>query len=397
MLPDKNLNFEKLISPVETSVFFDKYWEQQPLVISGRDSDYYSGLFSLQELDSYLLTAQLKISELRFYSKSKKFTVENLLDKDKPLGINDVYSAYRQGNTVILNTLKERFLPVARLCQNLEDFFSCPVVAKLYLTPQDSQGFPQHFDTHDVFILQIEGFKQWRVYDAFCTLPIHENLETVPSGMFREPLYEVCLQPGDILYIPRGFVHEAMTSHSSSLHITIGAYVYRWSHVLAVALTEASKQDVRLRRSLPLGALNAGGVTPTLKAQFQEVLEVFSQQAQLEEVVEQMAQSFVERMIPLPGGHFYQCDRIDEVGSETVLSKRKGIRCHTSTQDDSIYIHFPGNTVKLPLRTEVALRFIVATESFCVQEIPGRLSTQSKLVLVRRLLQEGLLSIFGNS
>ncbi len=398
VISNNNLNFEQLISPMEIGVFFDKYWEQHPLFISSRKYDYYSELFSIQELESYLFTAKLNIPELRLYSKSKEFAAQNQLDKNQPPSINEVYNAYRQGNTLIVNHLGKRYPSVANLCRNLEDFFTCSVGANLYLTPKEAQGFPQHFDAHDVFILQIEGSKHWRVYDAYCELPIDENFEEVPPGMFHEPLCEVYLQPGDLLYIPRGFVHEAMTSNTSSLHITIGVHVYRWSHVLATAITQLSKQDVRLRKSLPVGALNPGGVTLGLKEQFQEVLELFCKQAQLEEAVDKLTESLIENMVPLPDGHLHQLDGISEIGLDTLVGMRKGMRCRISSQADFIYIQFPGNTVKLPKRTEPALRFIAATKSFPVHAIPSNLSTQSKLVLVRRLIQEGLLTkIIRNS
>ena len=39
------------------------------------------------------------------------------------------------------------------------------------LTPEGAQGFDPHFDTHEVFVLQVEGHKHWRLYGPGRVLP----------------------------------------------------------------------------------------------------------------------------------------------------------------------------------------------------------------------------------
>jgi hypothetical protein len=70
--------------------------------------------------------------------------------------------------------------------------------------------------------------------------------------------------------------------------------------------------------------------------------------------------------------------------------------CWIFREGDSVGIQFPGNEVKAPSYVESALRFIADTETFQVKSLPAPLSDNSKLVLVRRLIKEGLLTILSH-
>ncbi|XP_022718182.1 bifunctional lysine-specific demethylase and histidyl-hydroxylase NO66-like isoform X5 [Durio zibethinus] len=123
--------------------------------------------------------------------------------------------------------------------------------ANLYLTPPNSQGLARHYDDHCVFVCQIFGSKQWkifsqpnvqlpRLYDP-CNI---QNGEGIDNS--RADCYHFLLNEGDVLYIPRGFPHEACTHYSSpdgsaglSLHLTLGIEVeppFEWEGFMQVAL-----------------------------------------------------------------------------------------------------------------------------------------------------------------
>ena len=70
-----------------------------------------------------------------------------------------VRRAFDRGKTIILTAMQCRWGPVASLCRRLEERFGCPVHTNLYLTPPGTQGFDPHYDTHEVFVLQIAGGK----------------------------------------------------------------------------------------------------------------------------------------------------------------------------------------------------------------------------------------------
>ncbi|KAL3808730.1 hypothetical protein ACHAXA_010896 [Cyclostephanos tholiformis] len=172
----------------------------------------------------------------------------------------------------------------------LESEFGCMVGSNAYLTPLHSQGFAPHYDDVDVFVLQLEGYKRWMVY---APLNKRETLPRVSSRDYTEKemedeerLLDVTLGPGDVLYLPRGWIHQAETvkrpsSFTSrvlpprpsgtkddrhSLHLTISAMQnWSWADFLELLMPEAlesaasSDKTTSLREGLPRNFLSYMG------------------------------------------------------------------------------------------------------------------------------------------
>ncbi|XP_022718179.1 uncharacterized protein LOC111276700 isoform X2 [Durio zibethinus] len=160
--------------------------------------------------------------------------------------------AYNKGYTIALRGMEFRFENFALIADGLASVFGQPSAgANLYLTPPNSQGLARHYDDHCVFVCQIFGSKQWkifsqpnvqlpRLYDP-CNI---QNGEGIDNS--RADCYHFLLNEGDVLYIPRGFPHEACTHYSSpdgsaglSLHLTLGIEVeppFEWEGFMQVAL-----------------------------------------------------------------------------------------------------------------------------------------------------------------
>jgi ribosomal protein L16 Arg81 hydroxylase len=92
----------------------------------------------------------------------------------------------------------------------------------LYFSTAHTVGFTPHWDNHEVFALQIYGEKIWKIYDKIADdVPYSQSVILADDA---KPLLEVTLRAGDLLYVPRGYVHSVHTAASSSLHITLGAF-----------------------------------------------------------------------------------------------------------------------------------------------------------------------------
>jgi hypothetical protein len=296
---------------------------------------------------------------------------------------------------VVLNFLQKYWEPAARLCRAMENFFHFGAGMNAYITPKNSQGFPPHFDTHDAFVLQIAGAKQWRTYAAGRDLPGEgEDNRPVPREALGAPAREFELRAGDLLYIPRGHVHEARTAGAASVHVTIGVRCFQWSDLLSELLNLATWHDVELRRSLPVGFMDDDAAQATLLAELPRLLSSFAESAHGEAGIGRLRQRLIRRMRPLPDGHLTILDRLDQLGTDSRVAKRAGLMCHVVATGGSVEIEFPGNRISGPPAVEPALRFIAASrEPFAVSALPGSLSDQSKLVLVKRAIKEGLLTM----
>lgn len=95
----------------------------------------------------------------------------------------------------------------------LQELFGTCVGSNTYLTPAGTQGFAPHYDDIEAFVLQLEGKKRWRVYKP---LNKHETLPRFSSPNYLqsdlpEPILDVVLEAGDLLYFPRGFIHQVIS------------------------------------------------------------------------------------------------------------------------------------------------------------------------------------------
>src|SRR5262249_39408699 len=148
--------------------------------------------------------------------------------------------------------------------------FECSVNVNAYLTPARARAFPLHFDTHCVLILQIEGRKAWQVHTPRFPLPTkshkppHSRLRDLPGA----PIASVVLEPGDVLYVPRGFGHEASTEDAASLHLTVALHAFTLFDLIQESLNVLGWDLPRLRQSIRRGARLEGGTALDPRADF---------------------------------------------------------------------------------------------------------------------------------
>src|SRR3569623_1275891 len=274
-----SLQLDDLLAPTDLATFFRDTWVKEPLAVSRADPGRYAGLFSMRNIDEVIAFSRPKFADqaaFRPAAPSPPTYVRGLLADSPPLlpasspGVAQLRQVCEQGKSLVIMAMQHRWPAIAQLCRNLEAQFHCPVHANMYLTPSGSQGFAAHFDPHEVFVLQLEGVKHWRLYGPGAALPLASDGAAAPARPSR-PAQEIRLEPGDLLYIPRGHLHEAFTSDERSLHLTVGVNVYRWADLLHHALDAISRRDVRFRESIPGGALPADRCK--LNHSFRQLLE----------------------------------------------------------------------------------------------------------------------------
>ena len=176
---------------------------------------------------------------------------------------NRVVELHRAGATLVLQGLQLTDPHLGRFANNLALVLDHPVQVNAYLTPRAATGLELHFDFHDVFVVQLDGHKRWRVWDPLprTVAPVRGGPPT-PMPTFDElgpPVLDLTLSAGDCLYLPRGFPHAAEAMNAASVHLTVGVMAVTWPKVLTAAL-DAALAEPGLRASLPAGVL--GGVDP---------------------------------------------------------------------------------------------------------------------------------------
>jgi len=250
-----------LIDPLPPDNFFAGYWEQKPYHCRRGVEPYYQNILGAKDLEKIIASADLRYPALQLarngsYLPAEAYTRNIKHGSEFFNGVPDierVLAEYRSGATIVLPACQRSWPSLNGLCTALEDYFDHPVHANAYLTPGNSTGFTPHYDTHEVFVLQIGGRKHWRVYNP--PLPLPHRSQPFNPGSYKlppAPHFQFDLSPGDLLYLPRGFVHTAATSEGYSAHLTIGVTVYTWFE-LVLELLSAGRDLEGFRKALPAG------------------------------------------------------------------------------------------------------------------------------------------------
>lgn len=162
----------------------------------------------------------------------------------------------QQGVSVVINGLDEMDPEIRRLNAIIERMFRARVHANLYASFGSDSAFKPHWDDHNVLVLQLHGRKLWRSWGQRWRAPISHALHKVPETL-GEPEWQAMLEPGDVLYLPRGEIHAAkIRPGEDSMHLTIGITPPRLD-ALTTAMAEACQSEVIGRQDLPIFAERA--------------------------------------------------------------------------------------------------------------------------------------------
>ena len=182
---------------------------------------------------------------------------------------------------------------------------------------------------------------------------------------------------------------------TSSLHVTVGIFAFRWVDLIGSALTSLARGDSRFREALPPGYLHRAELLDPMQKRLQEMLASAAGGIESADAVDHLTGLLIAPRAPRPDGHFEQLERVATIDLGTMLARRAGMICRIAAQDGSASISFPGGSLSGPRFIEPALRFIAAAGPFRVRELPDGLDDDAKCILARRLLGEGLLTIVG--
>lgn len=255
-------DFDQLIHPVPREEFFSHYWEKNPLYVPRADQTYYAPLITPGDLDDLISSGQLRYPALQlakegYYLPPEAYTATVRSGGEQFTGVvllDRVNAQYRAGATVSLPAVQRASSKLGAFTTSLEQDLEHAVQANAYLTAAGTPGFKPHYDTHDIFVMQIGGRKRWKIYRPPIELPYRTqifNPQTyVPP---KTPVADIMLNRGDLLYLPRGYVHTTGTSADSySVHITLAVTVYTWID-LAIEYLQGARAMPEFRKALPCG------------------------------------------------------------------------------------------------------------------------------------------------
>lgn len=388
---------------MEPGRFAAEVWSRRPLLSTAAElaADGFADLFSLDAVDELLSRRGLRTPFLRVardgavvpaarYTRGggTGATVADQVADDRVLDL------FVDGHTVVLQGLHRTWGPLIDFAGSLATELGHPVQVNAYVTPEQSQGFAAHYDTHDVFVLQVAGQKRWRVHepvhpDPLSDEPWTDRRDAVAARAREEPALDTVLRPGDALYLPRGFLHSAVATGGVTCHLTVGVHPVT-RHTLIQELLGLLAARPELRRSLPLGidpadpATVAADVEATLDAVAGALPAVTAP-----DLAARLAARLLTSNRPAPIGPLAQAAALARLGPDTVLRARVHQRVALSAEGDTLQLRLGDRTLRLPADTAKAVRALLDGEVLRVADLPG-LDEAGGLALARRLVREAV-------
>ncbi len=381
-----------LISPIEPKDFLNNFWENKVLVIKRKKEKYWNKLISKEIIDN-IISSSLNLKEGDIILANAKNENENTkyVLKDDYIDIIELIQRYREGSTIILNSLHKRLLSLSNLCRGVEKDLSMPCQANVYLTPSKSQGFKPHYDSHCVFILQVSGSKSWKIYDKLISYPTkdYRNLDELNYDN-RKPTLEFQLNSGDIAYIPRGFVHEALTNKEESLHITLGVLSYTWVDILPEILKSLCLSDADFRKSLPTGFANPEFHKIEAFNIYSKLSKKMSSISVFENAFNSMVDKFISTRKPILNGQLLNIQNTLNLSNDKVFTQRANIIYQIKETKSLIQIYCYGKKISFPTNLKESILFSLNTKFYKISDIPGGIDYELKRIIVRQLVENGL-------
>lgn len=399
--------FAEMIAPMSLDQFLSEVFQKRPAVFRNPGGRDFTPVFPLEAVDQLLAGAALRGSDVMlvrdgvYPQRTAYCTTDTWADASynysTVVDAARVYEHYNQGHTIILHAIHRSWLPLARFCRELEGALNCSVSGAALLSPPNldpeskHQGPRVHYDVNDHLIVQVSGTKLWRFYDMPFPLPMRNQLKYMPKADGAVCSMELTLYPGDTLYFPGGYRHDAIATDQHSLHLPISLVAYRWHDALSRAL-EALELDPRFRSSIPPQMLTEEGF-PAFSEELQRVARLALEQLSAGGVFQSLRTSLMQERRPLLDGYLTDLVQLERIGLETTVRRRPGVFSEVRQTDGGAALELGRQELRERELDAAGWAFMQAAPSFRVAETPSQTDGAGKVALVKRLLRAGYLEL----
>lgn len=368
--------------------FMADVFEQDFLLSQAGEPRRFDGLVTIDDVDRIVTSTDLREGDLVLaHAGRNSIEQSSYIDNGGFVDRGAVARHYRDGATIILNQAQRIIPTLGELCHGLEHVFSCHLQTNLYLTPPGEQGFRTHFDNHDVFVIQVQGKKDWRLYGVPLGLPFrgeHYQSSAHDVGDLRA---EFTLGAGDCLYVPRGMMHDASTAgDAASLHITVGLINKTWADLILEAVSEVALREPAFRRSLPPGYATEGFDRTDARATLAALGDRLAKEMRLDPAMDLMVDDHIRTRAAL--NRRMVLDAQVSIGAADRFVRAPMAQYRIAADGDALCVIAPGGELNFTGECEGAVRRAMSGDAFVLADLAFDHGDD----VTRRLMDYGLVS-----
>lgn len=380
------MEFVDFIAPIPVETFMAEHFGQRPVHIRGQSPR--GRLLSMERLEQLLaVRPHWTEQNIKLILNSRPIAGEHFMDAGGRSPVADpakVEMFMRMGASLVGDHVEAIDPAVRSATAMLSRQFAGTAGANVYCSFQGVRAFASHCDLHEVFAVQIEGEKVWQIYENRADAPVETIQGADAQGMIDRAkgrvLMTVTMQPGDLLYIPRGFFHDALASSDASLHLTFGVEPVNGLALFGLLETLA-RRDPRFRAYLPNGRSDPAAVRERLEELSAAVNEMLRSPLFETEVIKQQR----ERVLDDGGVALRDRKPLDHfattgAGAQVVSRAGGAVLCHR------------GGEIPLAILGE-PVEWALAQQSFNAQQLAARykwLSADEVNRVIQLLTEAGL-------
>jgi lysine-specific demethylase/histidyl-hydroxylase NO66 len=371
--------------------FLTETWSKHPWYHQSGGT--FDDLMGFSDVDHILSTMSLRVPTFRLVKDGQtlptsSYTKSGRIGSTTMAGIADppqIFQRFAEGATIVLQGVHRYWRPLAEFCRNLELVLGHPTQVNAYVTPPGARGLAVHHDEHDVFVLQVSGRKHWDVYER--------DRPGLAKAADRVPHVQIDLEPGHCLYLPKGTPHGATAQEKASAHLTIGVLTVSWAQVVERLLKEALA-DPRFDEPLPAAYHRDPSRLARAVEGYLEELQMWLAKVDPADVADDTIRRFLTGRPSLVPGGLEDLGRLAGLSDPSVVRRRAASVCELRVREGRLVAYLGDRELRMPPALESAVRFVSRSDEFRVADLAPHLAdAASRLVLVRRLVREGLLEI----
>lgn len=256
-------DFDDIMAPIGAESFMADYEGKKPLHLKGA-ADKFAGVMTWSLLNDLLGQATIwshqslmLVLDKETVPAAKYCSPEAGRDGGQVLRPDpkQVQDFLRKGATLVANDIDHLSSGLTAFSRSMEQALGAKIQGNLYCSSKRRQGFAAHCDKHDVYAVHVEGTKTWHIYEGRADNPInHPMFKSLGQAHHDKAkgklLMDVKMEPGDLLYLPRGQYHDALADEGGAVHIAFGATYPIGMDVMSM-LFDKVLADPAFRSNLP--------------------------------------------------------------------------------------------------------------------------------------------------
>ena len=386
-MSDETPGLDRLLYPVDADQFFADVYERRPLLIHRDDPNYYASILGLDDMDQLLRSPGISSKFLRVH-KAGREVPSHRWSRGSEIEVDTVSTLFAQGATIIINSANRFFKQLAGFCNAVEKRLGFAVQPNIYITPAGSQGFRQHYDDHDVFIMQVHGHKRWRLYGSPIELPSASHKHKRGKYTDRAVEHTFDLSEGDVLYIPRGHLHDAETSDVASIHITLGLHPTYFYEVVE-QMARKARDEPGFRRAVH--NLMADGAPEDVITRMKQMIHDLVEETDIADILNSFHKWHVEHRNPGRWVPFTDLLALPALNENTWVAPVDDLVYRLEHAEGQLHLRLAGPDLFFPPFMEEPMRALLESPVQRVGDIPGLLDSEGRVGLARQLIAAGVM------